>query len=439
MNNILLILQREFLTRVKSRSFLLTTFLMPIAIVLFYVVIVFIFMRGSDTERVIAVVDHAGIVDKSENERNNLVFDYSKTRLEDAISAYTAEEIDGIIELPPIDVEENSYSIIYHSDNQLAIDETETIRNMFRRKIRNFKITALGIDQEQLDLIDTDLSVSPKTIKDKEKDISSLTATVSSVMGGVVGFVLFMMVIIYGSQVMRSVTEEKISRIIEVLISSVKPFQLMMGKILGVGLVGLAQIAIWAVLLIVISLVATLITGISASDLMGDPAAMTQLAEKNVEIPEKLSEIVKELSLINWGLIVPLYIFFFLIGYLTYSALFAAVGSAIGDDINDAQALTTAATMPMVVFFYIAIAAVTAPNSTMSVWASILPFSGPIVMPVRLATDPPLWQVVASVLSSVVSVLLLVWLAARIYRVGILMYGKKASFKELGKWMFYKG
>ena len=248
-----------------------------------------------------------------------------------------------------------------------------------------------------------------------------------------------MMVIIYGSQVMRSVTEEKISRIIEVLISSVKPFQLMMGKILGVGLVGLAQIAIWAVLLIVISLVATLITGISASDLMGDPAAMTQLAEKNVEIPGKLSEIVKELSLINWGLIVPLYIFFFLIGYLTYSALFAAVGSAIGDDINDAQALTTAATMPMVVFFYIAIAAVTAPNSTMSVWASILPFSGPIVMPVRLATDPPLWQVVASVLSSVVSVLLLVWLAARIYRVGILMYGKKASFKELGKWMFYKG
>ncbi len=439
MNNILLILQREFLTRVKSRSFLLTTFLMPIAIALFYVVIVFIFMRGSDTERVIAVVDHAGIVDKSENERNNLVFDYSKITLEEAISAYTAEEIDGIIELPPIDVEGSSYSIIYHSDDQLAIDETETIRNMFRRKIRNFKITALGIDQEELDLIDTDLSVSPKTIKDKKKDISSLTATVSSVMGGVVGFVLFMMVIIYGSQVMRSVTEEKISRIIEVLISSVKPFQLMMGKILGVGLVGLAQIAIWAVLLIAISLVATLITGISASDLMGDTAAMTQLTGKNVEIPEKLSEIVKELSLINWGLIVPLYVFFFLIGYLTYSALFAAVGSAIGDDINDAQALTTAATMPMVVFFYIAIAAVTAPNSTMSVWASILPFSGPIVMPVRLATDPPLWQILASIVSSVVSVLLLVWLAARIYRVGILMYGKKASFKELGKWMFYKG
>ncbi|MDG2450443.1 MAG: ABC transporter permease, partial [Saprospiraceae bacterium] len=128
-----------------------------------------------------------------------------------------------------------------------------------------------------------------------------------------------------------------------------------------------------------------------------------------------------------------------LVGYLTYSALFAAVGSAMGDDIQDAQALTMVATLPMIIAFYIAIAAVTAPHSTMAVWSSILPFFGPVVMPVRLAVDPPMWQIVASVLSSIVTVIALTWLAGRIYRIGILMYGKKASFKELGKWIFYNG
>lgn len=440
MNNILLILQREFFTRVKSRSFLLTTFLAPIGIVIFYAALFFIMSRGSDNDRNLAVIDNAGLADKTEQRRSNLVLDYSYKDMDSAMEAYLAEKIDGIIELPNLNANQEEYSIVFHSDDQLAIDETESLKSLYRKKIRNYKVQALGIEQSQLDLIDTDLSVSPKTIKDKEKDISSLTSIVSSVMGGIVGFILFMMVMIYGSQVMRSVSEEKINRIVEVLISSVKPFQLMMGKILGVGSVGLLQVSIWAILMIIISTIGASVLGISAMDLGGDTEMLTQtMAESNININEKTAGILKELSSINWGMIIPLFIFYFLVGYLTYSALFAAVGSAMGDDVQDAQTLTMVATLPMVVAFYIAIAAVTAPNSTMAVWSSILPFSGPIVMPVRLAGGPPAWQIIASVVSSLVTVVALTWLAGRIYRVGILLYGKKASFKELGKWMFYKG
>ncbi len=440
MNNILLILQREFWTRVKSKSFLLTTFLAPIGIVVFYAALFFIMSRGSDNVKNLAVIDNAGIVDQSETKRNNLTLSYDYSDLETAKAAYLAEKIDGIIELPPISTDVTNYDIVFHSDEQLAIDETSTIERLYSKKVRNFKIQTLGIDQSQLDLIDTDLNVSPKTIKETAKDISSLTSTVSSVLGGIVGFLLFMMVMIYGSQVMRSVSEEKINRIVEVLISSIKPFQLMMGKILGVGSVGLLQVLIWAVLMIVISIVGTSILGISAMDFGGDTAAITEaMTQEGIKLDENVVGVMKELSSINWAMIVPLYIFYFLVGYLTYSALFAAVGSAMGDDIQDAQALTMVATLPMIIAFYIAIAAVTAPHSTMAVWSSILPFFGPVVMPVRLALDPPMWQIVASVLSSIVTVIALTWLAGRIYRIGILMYGKKASFKELGKWIFYNG
>ena len=440
MNNISLILQREFWTRVKSKSFLLTTFLAPIGIVVFYAALFFIMSRGSDNIKNLAVIDNAGIVDQSVDKRNNLALNYDYSDLESAKEAYLAEEIDGVIELPPINTDETEYNIIFHSDEQLALDETNTIEGLYRKRIRNYKIQTLGIDQSQLDLIDTDLNVSPKTIKETAKDISSLTSMVSSVLGGIVGFLLFMMVMIYGSQVMRSVSEEKINRIVEVLISSVKPFQLMMGKILGVGSVGLLQVLIWAVLMIFISVVGSSFLGISSMDFGGDTAAISEaMAQEGINVNDNIVGILKELTSINWALIVPLYIFYFLVGYLTYSSLFAAVGAAMGDDIQDAQALTMIATIPMVIAFYIAIAAVTAPHSTMAVWSSILPFFGPIVMPVRLAVDPPMWQIIASVLSSLVTVFALTWLAGRIYRIGILMYGKKASIKELGKWLFYKG
>lgn len=442
MSNIKLIIQREYITRVKNKKFLLTTFLAPIAIVFFYGILVFLLTRGSDNLKMIAIVDQAGISTTQDSVKNNLHFDYSYNSFESAVSVYKNKKIDGILVLPPVDINSAKYSMVYHSDNQLAIDESMSLERLFKKKIRNHKITELGIDEGQLKLIDTDISLKPETILDKEKKVSSITSMVGAAVGGVVGFGLFFIIIVYGSQVMRSVTEEKINRIVEVLISSVKPYDLMMGKVIGVGLVGLTQIVIWLVLISVFTAIALSVFGISSMDSLPLDATQSLPAELQEVQQTKLDEITpyfKEFASLNWIVILPLYLFYFLIGYFTYAALFAAIGSAMGDDIQDAQALTMIATLPLVIASYIGFSAVTSPDSSLSVWASILPFTAPVVMPVRLPLDPPMWQILTSMIVSILSVLFLIWLAARIYRVGILMYGKKASIKEFFKWTMYKG
>lgn len=440
MSKINLIIGREYWTRVKSKTFLLTTFLAPLGIVLIYAVLGYLMTRGSDKVKNITIIDKAGLTENVELEKENLIFSISNLTLEDEIARYEKGEIDGILELPSLDSSQSSYSMVYHSDKILALDESSSVRSMFRKEIRNFKIKAFGIDQNSLDLIDTDITVEPKTIKDKEKEISSITSAVSSGLGLVVGVLLFFVIFMFGQQVMRGVNEEKINRIVEVLISSVKPLELMIGKVVGIGLVGLTQFAIWAIIMTALSVAATTFFGIDTtgvSDLANNEAAAEIMSDDATK--QKIANVIKELFAINWLLIIPLYFFYFIIGYLIYASLFAAVGAAAGDDINEAQALTMIAMMPLMAAFYIAISAAQAPDSTLSVWSSIIPFTAPVVMPVRLASNPPMWQIWVSILLSILCVVFMIWLASRIYRVGILMYGKKASFKELGKWIFTKG
>ncbi len=440
MNKINLIIGREYWTRVKSKTFLLTTFLAPIAIVLIYAALIFLVTRGSDKERTIAIIDNAGLTENIDLSKNNLKFTVETISFDELVKKYDNKEIDGILELPPLDSSQNKYDIIYHSDKTLALDESGSIVSLFRKKIRNYKIEAFGINQSSLDLIDTDINIEPKTIKDTEKEISSITTTVSSVLGMIVGILLFMVILIFGSQVMRGVNEEKINRIVEVLISSVKPFELMIGKVVGIGLVGLTQFAIWAILMSVLSVGAFSLFGL-------DPSAMQDVTSSDVTkelmadegVRTQIAKVVKELLALNWALIIPLYIFYFIIGYMIYASLFAAVGAAAGDDINEAQSLTTIVMLPLMAAFYIGISAAQAPDSTLSVWSSIFPLTAPVVMPIRLASSPPLWQIGLSVVTSILFVVFMIWLASRIYRIGILMYGKKASIKELGKWIFSRG
>lgn len=440
MNKINLIIGREYWTRVKSKTFLLTTFLAPIGIVLVYAVLFFLMSQGSDKQKTIAIIDNAGISQNIDLERNNLNFVIENRSFEELIQDYNDKKIEGILELPPLQNEQKDYAMIYHSDNTLAIDESMTIESLFRKEIRNYKIKAFGIDQSSLDLIDTDIALNPQTINEKEKEISSLTATVSSVLGGIVGFLLFMVIMIFGSQVMRGVNEEKINRIVEVIISSVKPIEMMIGKVVGIGLVGLTQFAIWAVLLIIMSTVASMVFGIdvsAAQEIAGNDMAQEVMANESVQ--KKLLPVIKEVMAMNWALMIPMYIFYFIIGYMIYASLFAAVGAAAGDDINEAQSLTMIVMLPLMAAFYIGFAAVRAPDSTLAIWSSIFPLTAPVVMPIRLPNDPPFWQIGLSVLLCILFVIAMIWLASRIYRVGILMYGKKASIKELGKWIFYKG
>ncbi len=436
MNKINLIIGREYWTRVKSKTFLLTTFLAPIAIIAIYAVLGFLMTRGSDKTKTIAIIDNAGITEGMDLKKNNLIFELTAKSLDELKEQYKNDELEGIIELPPIDTAQSSYDIIFHADKTLAIDEESSVRSIFRKKVRDFKVQALGIDESQLNLIDTDINIAPETITQTEKEISSLTSIVSSGLGMAVGFILFFVIMIFGSQVMRGVNEEKINRIIEVLISSVKPLELMIGKILGIGLVGLTQFGIWTILLTILGAGSMAFFGIDTSPEM--TTEMTEVMNSN-EVQETIQPVLKELMGINWAMIIPLYVVYFFVGYLIYSSLFAAVGAAAGDDINEAQSLTTIVMLPLMAAFYIAFAATRAPESTLAVWSSIFPLTAPVVMPVRLATGPPAWQIIASIVACLLFVVFMIWLASRIYRVGILMYGKKASFKELGKWVFYKG
>lgn len=439
MNKINLIIGREYWTRVKSRTFLLTTFLAPVGIILLYAFLFWLMSRGSDDKKNIEIIDQAGIVEEADLNRNNLTFTLITDGLDPSLERYKNKEIDGVLVLPPLDSAMKKYDMQYYSDNQLALDESSSIESMFRKKIRNFKVQAFGIDKAQLDLIDTDIELNPNTVEKTDKKVSSLTSTISSVLGGAVGTVLFLVIMVFGSQVMRGVNEEKINRIVEVVISSVKPFELMLGKVIGVGLVGLTQFVIWGILLTVLSLIAMPMLGLEsqATEMMNNEGVQEMMANEGVQ--SKMQQVMSELSGMNWGLIISMGVFYFLIGYILYASLYAAIGAAVGDDVNEAQSLVMIASLPLVIAFYIGFAAVQAPNSTLAIWSSIFPLTAPVVMPVRLPNDPAMWQIGLSMVSCILFSVFMVWLASRIYRVGILMYGKKASFKELGKWIFYKG
>lgn len=440
MHKIWLITKREYLTRVKSKTFLLTTLLAPLGILLFIIVAGFIFSRGSDEKRTIAIYDPSGLLNNEIQNQKNIEFKIEDRDLEALFAAYMDGKYDGILELPPIeDVTKRAYRVKFHSDNRLALDETFTIEDRIRNKIRTYKIDALELDREKLESLRTSVSIDPFTIREKDKKVSSISTMVGSALGGGLSYVLFFLILLYGAQVMRSVMEEKINRVVEVLISSVKPFQLMMGKIIGVGSVGLTQVAIWILLIPIIFSIGGLFFDMNPTDLSS--AVNVAGAEAQVSISEnqqKIFQVLQELKSMNWLQMIPLIIIYFFGGFFAYAALFAAVGSAVGEDINEAQSLTLPIMLPLILAIYIAFSAVNAPNSSLAIWSSMIPLLSSIVMPVRLPMDPPFWQIAVSVILLIGSVLFLVWVAARIYRTGILMYGKKASIKELAKWIFYK-
>lgn len=438
MNKFWLIIQREYLTRVKKRSFILTTLLTPLAFALLFVVIGVIFSYESDDVKKVAVIDKAGVLagGNMSNERN-LVFT-KETRSLDSLRKYFAGSgYDGILVIPEIkNLYANSYTVFYYSEKNPSLNTESQIKSKVAARIREYKIVSLNLEKKQLEALESKVELDPEPIDKDAQDSGKIAGVVGAFLGFSMGIIMYMAVFIYGMMVMRSVMEEKTSRIVEVMISSVKPFQLMLGKIIGVGGVGLTQLAIWAILIPLIATGVNLVFGFDSGsmDMANDAAAQMDPEEMEVLISQGFAELKKQ----NWWAIMPLFIFYFLGGFLVYSSLFAAVGSAMSDDMGESQALTIPITIPVVIAFYIMIVTVEAPNSSLAIWSSIFPLFSPIVMPARLAFQPAVWQVVLSVVLLIGASLFFVWISARIYRVGILMYGKKVTLKELGKWMFYK-
>lgn len=438
MKKLWLIIQREYLSRVKKRSFLLATFLTPLAFGLFFIVIGYIFSYEGGETLHIAVVDESNILGKTLGNTDEYIYYHFVTEsLEELKANFDEGRYNGILVVPKItNLSSRKHTVYYYRNTALGLDVRTNILQKLRLRMRDYKTQALNLDQKEIRSLNVDISFQPEPLQEGEEESSSMDAWIAALLGGGMGVIMYMTVFIYGMMVMRSVMEEKMNRIVEVMISSVKPFQLMMGKIIGVGAVGLTQVLIWGIMIPLISVIVSLVFGFDTSR---SDVAMSAAEIDPEEVEFMVGQVLEELKAQRWLMIVPLFIFYFLGGYFLYASLFAAVGSAMSDDMGEGQALTIPITIPVVLAFYIMFVAIRAPQSDLAVWSSIFPLFSPIVMPSRLAFDPPMWEIALSMLVLAFTSVFFVWLSGRIYRVGILMYGKKVSLKELGKWLFYRG
>ncbi len=440
MEKLWLIIKREYLSRVVKKSFILTTLLTPLALALFMVVAGFIMNYQGAEERNVAVIDPTGILGTDslglKNEKG-LTFEKVTGNVE---SYKQNEKYDAILELPPMgELMDKKYQVNYYSSEGIMGSGVITrIQNDIEDNIYDYKANAFGFNPDSLSSLSTNVKLERKKLNEDDEEVSTTASVIATGIGGTMGFIMYFAVFLYGMMVMKSVTEEKTNRIVEIMVSSVKPFYLMMGKILGVGLVGLTQVAIWGILIPVMMALAMWIFGMNAQEIQESQNQMAGMEVDAKGIENQVTEIIGEIKSQNWLLIIPLFLVYFLGGYMMYSSLFAAVGSAMGDDVSENQSLTLPITLPVIIAFYIMFAVVQNPNSSLATWSSMVPFFSPIIMPARLAFGPPWWEIVLSVFILVASVIFFIWLSARIYRVGILMYGKKVTFKELGKWLFYK-
>jgi ABC-2 type transport system permease protein len=442
MSKLTLIIKREYLTRVRKKSFIVGTLLAPIGLLVYMLVIIGLSSYQGSGEIKVAVFDEANMMQQMPDEKGVRFIPSGNKTLEQLKTAVVEKQLDGVLRVPRLgNFQQKDHTVYYYSDEKLAPEKSSLIERRIASKIKEYKMDSLKLDAAQLQLLDAEVSIDPEGIQGgDENDQSKYTAGVGLAVGGIMTFLLFFMVLMYGQMVMRSVMEEKTNRIVEVMMSSVRPFDLMMGKIIGAGLVGLTQVVAWVILSGAVAFIVPLVLGIDAAQ-MQPPSMGPGVESMDPELMQDTGmRIMSELGKQNWPLIIFSFILFFLGGYFIYASMFAAVGSAMGDDMGEGQSLTLPATIPLILAFYIvSMAGWRNPDSSLMVFASIFPLFSPIAMPFRMAFNPPWWQVALSLILVVATAVLFVWLAGRIYRVGILLYGKKVTFKEIGKWMFYKG
>ena len=443
MNKTLLIIQREYLTRVKNKRFILTTILMPLLIVGFIAVSTILAIKGKDSHK-IAVVDDNGFFKGTIKNSKQLVFEFPSGV---DTNNYLTKGYSDIILLPGFKSgEKMNYTI--RSQKRISITIEDAISNSINAAIEDKMLQDAGINKLQLDSIHKQSQYSElKAVEENGGNAKETNAALSYGVGFGSGMLIYITMFIYGAMVMRGVMEEKTNRIAEVMISSVKPFQLMMGKIIGIGAVGLTQFLMWVILIIGLT---TIAQAFVPHDVMEQVKNLQQAngqmpgggLMKSGEAAQQIYNVQHTLTTANWPVIIGCFVFYFLGGYLFYAALFAAVGSVVNEDPQDAQSLMLPITMPIIFSFIIMSNAVQDPNTSIAVWASIIPFSSPMVMMARIAYGipgtVPYWQLGLSMVSLIGGFLLTTWLSGKIYRTGILMYGKKVSWKEMGKWAFRK-
>jgi len=441
MRNIFLVLRREYLVRVKKKSFVIMTILGPLLFVGGYAAVFWVAMGSVDLKNV-QVLDKSGLFSGKFKDSKTLKFNYISSSLDSAKAKFKGGKDNALVYIPA-DVIKEPKSVRIYAPKNVSMELKSEIEQVIEKQIEEIKLSEAGITHKILE--DSRVNVDSETVSlsdDGEKKSSSGAATV---IGGICAFLIYMSVFVYGTQVMRGVTEEKTSRIVEVIISSVKPFQLMMGKIIGVALVGLTQFVLWILLTATLTSAAT---AVLSSQRPEDAKAITQeMSKMNKDMPNKsmpggnvdnpIQEVLGAVGSLNIPLIIGCFLFYYLGGYLLYSALFGAVGAAVDND-ADTQQFMLPITLPIIFSFIFAQFVLRDPDGSLAFWTSMIPFTSPIIMMVRIPFGVPVWELALSMTLLVLGFMGTTWLAARIYRVGILMYGKKVSYKELAKWVFYK-
>jgi ABC-2 type transport system permease protein len=441
MSKLKLIIQREFIAKVRNKSFLVMTFLSPILMVGMGALVFFLMKKNDEKVKEIVYVDNSGLFSKDDFKDSETIRYQDYTALGIAETKKKVEEGDyyGALIIPKQDsLEILANAIEFYSKDSPGMCVMNSLETKIERKLRNEKLNNFGIDLEKINAskIQSEIKMLNFSGEESSKLINGLKIGV----GLIAGYLLMMFVMIYGTSVMRSVIEEKTSRIIEIIVSSVKPFQLMLGKIIGNASAGLLQFLIWGILIFIISTVAFSIFGIDMVEMQTAKLPAEQLeAAKQAAGMDKMQLIIQEILRLPILKMFILFIFYFLGGYMLYSSLFAAVGAAV-DNETDTQQFMLPIMLPLILGVYVGFATViNDPHGSIAVLFSHIPLTSPIVMLMRVPFGVSWYELAISMTLLVITFVFMVWLAAKIYRVGILMYGKKPTYKDLYKWLKYKG
>jgi len=431
MHKILLVIRREYLARVKKKSFLLATLITPLIFPTIMGIFLWIAFSDSESEDRLRIIE---VVDENNNffmeSEDNYAFSYSGIDIEAAKELVKSGSRFGFLYIPKIDLEK-PVGITYYSDENPSMTFVGSLESTLKRKIDELRLYNSGIDPKLIASLRTDVSIQAITLAPTGKETVS-NATVNYAIGFVTGILIYTFIFVYGNQIMQGVIEEKSSRIIEILISSLKPFQLMMGKILGIGAVGLTQFLIWIFL---ISAVSSLVMGFFGQQMPQQQALeLVNPTGPLMEGSNEIGQILQVLSDINFVQLALTFVFYFIGGYLLYGAFFAAIGAAV-DTPSDAQQFMFPVTIPLIIAYLgLFIFVLDDPNSKISFWLSVIPFTSPIAMMGRVSFGVPFYELALSMFFLVGGFLFTTWIAGKIYRIGILVHGTKVGYRTLWRW-----
>ena len=440
------VIKREYLNRVKKKSFLVTTFVVPILMAALTLIPVLIMMKTKDKTKTIAVVDRSGIALPYLEDTSTLLFqDFSSMEVDEVKGMMADLGIDGVLSVSELDTLNKSFTADLASPKPFGIEVSSSINSKLNDALEAYRIESYGIEglADILKEVKPDVKLNTFTIKEDGKEEIS-EAKVFSFLSMGLGLIIFLFITLFGGMVMSAVIEEKSSRVVEVLVSSVKATELMFGKIIGIALVAFTQFILWIVLTVALVGIGGKFIGQDVLSSLGDnPAGMVQGMGMNADQLSSISDqgdlavVLNTLRTLPYGRIILVFFLFFFFGYMLYASLYAAIGSAVENE-GDTQQLQIPVTIPLMIAYFIAIFAFNAPESRVAFWGSMIPFTSPIVMLARLPFGVENWELILSLGLLIITFIVCAFISAKIYKVGILMFGKKSTWKDLWKWLKQK-